>query len=394
VGIKISGADLATLDRIGAEVEAALRPLAGTRSVIAERALGGQFLDLEVDRLAAGRYGLSSGDVQEAFAAAVGGVEATRTVEGLERYSVLVRYPRSLRTDLPALRQVLVTTPAGAQVPLATFRFVQGPSMVKSENARPNVWVYVDLEEGADIGSYVQEAQRVVSERVDLPAGYALRWSGQFEYMERASARLAVLIPVTLAIIFLLYFIHLRDWREVAMLMVPLPFAVVGAVWFLLILGYNMSVAVAVGLIAVAGVAAETGLVMHVYLDGALNRYRREGRLTDRAGLHAALEEGAVDRLRPKLMTVLTDIVGLMPVMLGVGLGSEVMKRIAAPVVGGLFTSTVHTLIMIPALYAVIHGRRLEREARAGAGDGQATAPVASADTALDIPVNPIPPDR
>jgi Cu(I)/Ag(I) efflux system membrane protein CusA/SilA len=397
VGIKISGADLATLDRIGLQVEAALRPLAGTRSVIAERALGGQFLDMEVDRLAAARYGLTSGDVQEAFAAAVGGVEATRTVEGLERYGVLVRYPRSLRSDLPALRQVLVATPSGAQVPLgaiAAFRFAQGPSMIKSENARPNVWVYVDLEEGADVGSYVQAARRVVADRVEMPPGYGLQWSGQYEYMERANARLAVLIPVALAVIFLLYFLHLRDWREVAMLMVPLPFAVVGAVWFLLILGYNMSVAVAVGMIAVAGVAAETGLVMHVYLDGALKRYRREGRLVGRAGLHAALEEGAVDRLRPKLMTVLTDIIGLMPVMLGVGLGSEVMKRIAAPVVGGLLTSTVHTLIMIPALYAVIHGRRLTRAAPVPSGDGRAGAPVSpQASTEADgIPNPTVPP--
>jgi Cu(I)/Ag(I) efflux system membrane protein CusA/SilA len=366
-------------------VEAALRPLAGTRSVIAERALGGQFLDVEVDRLAAARYGLTSGDVQEAFAAAVGGVEATRTVEGLERYAVLVRYPRALRSDLPALRQVLVATPTGAQVPLgslATFRFIEGPSMVKSENARPNVWVYVDLAEEADLGGYVQAARAAVDAQVDLPPGYSVQWSGQFEYLERANRQLLVLIPLTLAIIFLLYFVHLRDWREVAMLMIPLPFAVVGALWFLLLLGYNLSVAVAVGMIAVAGVAAETGLVMHVYLDGALQRYARSGRLTTRSGLLAALEEGAVDRLRPKLMTVLTDVLGLMPVMLGVGLGSEVMKRIAAPLVGGLFTSTVHTLLMIPALYAVVHGRRLRR-ARAGAGPA---APLPPEPLAADGP--------
>jgi Cu(I)/Ag(I) efflux system membrane protein CusA/SilA len=401
VGIKIAGPDLAVLDRLGREVEAALRPLAGTRSVIAERALGGQFLDVEVDRLAAARYGLTSGDVQEAFAAAVGGVEATRTVEGLERYSVLVRYPRALRSDLPALRQVLVATPTGAQVPLgslATFRFIEGPSMIKSENARPNVWVYADLAEGADIGSYVQAARAAVEAQVDLPPGYSVRWSGQFEYLERANRRLAVLIPLTLALIFLLYFVHLRDWREVAMLMIPLPFAVVGALWFLLALGYNLSVAVAVGLIAVAGVAAETGLVMHVYLDEALKRHARAGRLTGRAGLLAALEEGAVDRLRPKLMTVLTDVLGLMPVMLGVGLGSEVMKRIAAPVVGGLFTSTVHTLIMIPALYAVVHGRRLARASAAPPTDGHAPtdadlAPeAAERDTFTPTNPNPTPP--
>jgi Cu(I)/Ag(I) efflux system membrane protein CusA/SilA len=390
VGLKIAGPDLAVLDRLGREVEAALRGLDGTRSVLAERALGGQFLDVEVDRLAAARYGLTSGDVQEAFAAAVGGVEATRTVEGLERYSVLVRYPRALRSDLPSLRQVLVATPSGAQVPLgalAAFRFVEGPSMVKTENARPNVWVYVDLDEDADLGGYVARAREAVAERVALPPGYAVQWSGQFEHLERANRRLAVLVPLTLALIFLLYLVHLRDWREVAMLMLPLPFAVVGALWLLLALGYHLSVAVTVGLIAVAGVAAETGLVMHVYLDGALKRWAREGRLAGRAGLHGALEEGAVDRLRPKLMTVLTDVIGLLPVMLSVGLGSEVMKRIAAPVVGGLLTSTVHTLIMIPALYAVVHGRRLAKTQRLAPGDGPPTSEPTPGDHAPARPL-------
>jgi copper/silver efflux system protein len=389
VGVKIAGPDLATLDRIGAQVEAALKPLDGTRSVIAERALGGQFLDIEVDRLVAARYGLTSGDVQEAFSAAIGGVEATRTVEGLERYAVLVRYPRALRSDLPALTQVLVPTPAGAQIPLgqlATFRFVEGPSMVKSENARPNAWVYVDLAESADLGSYVQRAQAAVAEKVTLRPGYSIRWSGQFEYLERANARLKVLIPVTLALIFLLLFVHLRRADEVLLLMIPLPFAVVGAVWLLLLLGYNLSVAVMVGLIAVAGLAAETGLVMHVYLDEALRRWAREGRLADQGSVNAALEEGAVDRLRPKLMTVATSVIGLMTVMFGTGLGSEVMKRIAAPMVGGLFTSTVHTLIMIPALYALVQARRLRTGHPAAPGDvpgdGQAAAHDLDADTA------------
>ena len=374
VGIKIAGPDLATLDRLGREVEVALGAMPDTRSVIAERALGGQFLDVEVDRAAAARYGLTSGDVQEAFAAAVGGVEATRTVEGLERYGVLVRYPRAQRSSLPALRQVLVPTPSGAGVPLgslATFRFVVGPDMIKSENARPNVWVYVDLAEGEDLGSYVERARAAVAERVALPPGYSVRWSGQFEYLERANERLAILIPLALALVFLLYLIHLKNVGEVLMLMIPLPFAVVGAVWLMLALGYNFSVAVFVGLIAVAGVAAETGLIMHVYLDEALKRHAREGRLTNRAELHTAIEEGAVDRLRPKLMTVLTDVIGLLPLMIGAGLGAEVMRRIAAPMVGGLITSTVHTLIMIPAIYAVIRGRRLAKlEASGGTADG------------------------
>jgi Cu(I)/Ag(I) efflux system membrane protein CusA/SilA len=285
---------------------------------------------------------------------------------------------------------VLVPTPAGAQVPLgqlASFRFTEGPPMIKSENARPNAWVYVDLDESVDVGSYVQRAQAIIAERVEVPPGYSIRWSGQFEYMERANQRLAVLVPVTLALIFMLLFIHFRNAQEALLLMIPLPFAVVGAVWLLLTLGYNFSIAVGVGLIAVAGLAAETGVVMHVYLDEAVKRHRRAGRLTSVDRLKAALEEGAVDRVRPKLMTVLTTIIGLAPVMIGTGTGSEVMQRIAAPMVGGLVTSTVHTLVMIPALYAVVQGRRLRRQIAAGvpAEDLEpALAPAASHDSHLN----------
>ena len=367
VGIKIAGPDLGVLEGLGREVEAAVADLPGTRSAYAERVMGGSFLDVEVDRLEAARYGLTSGDVQDVLAAAVGGMNVTTTVEGLERYPVNVRYPQAFRDDLPALRQVLVPTATGAQVPLgqlARFQFVQGPPMIKSENARPNAWVFVDLTDDADVGSYVQQARQAVAERVALPPGYSLRWSGQYEYMERANERLAVLIPITLAIIFLLLFLHFRSATEALLLMVPLPFAVVGAVWLLLALGYNFSIAVGVGLIAVAGLAAETGVVMHVYLDEAVKRYRRTGRLTGVDRLKDALEEGAVDRVRPKLMTVFTTIIGLVPIMIGTGTGAEVMQRIATPMVGGLVTSTVHTLIMIPALYAVVQGRRLRNELR------------------------------
>ena len=377
VGVKIAGEDLEVLERLGQEVERAVASLPGTRSAYAERVMGGSFLDVEVDRFAAARYGLTSGDVQDVLMAAVGGMNVTTTVEGLERYPVNVRYPRALRDDLPALRQVLVPTPGGAEVPLgdlATFAFVNGPPMVKSENARPNAWVYVDLDEGADVGSYVQDAREAVAAAVDLPPGYSIRWSGQYEYLERANRRLAVLVPVTLAIVFLLLFLHFRSAEEALLLMVPLPFAVVGAVWLMLALGFNFSIAVGVGLIAVAGLAAETGVVMHVYLDEAVSRYRRAGRLTSVPRLKAALEEGAVDRVRPKLMTVFTTILGLTPVLVGTGTGAEVMQRIAAPMVGGLVTSTVHTLVMIPALYAVVQGRRLRRQLReAPSGDGLAT---------------------
>ena len=381
VGVKIAGPDLEVLEALGQQVERAVSGLPGTRSAYAERVMGGSFLDVEVDRTAAARYGLTSGDVQDVLQAAVGGMNVTTTVEGLERYPVNVRYPQGLRDDLPALRQVLVPTPSGAQIPLgqlATFRFASGPPMIKSENARPNAWVYVDLDEGADVGSYVQDAQAAVAAAVDLPAGYSIRWSGQYEYMERANRRLAVLVPITLAIIFLLLFLHFRSAEEALLLMIPLPFAVVGAVWLMLALGFNFSIAVGVGLIAVAGLAAETGVVMHVYLDEAVARYRASGRLTSVPRLKAALEEGAVDRVRPKLMTVFTTIIGLTPVMFGTGAGAEIMQRIAAPMVGGLVTSTVHTLVMIPALYAVVQGRRLRRELRDDAGgDGRASPEMA-----------------
>ncbi len=365
VGLKIAGPDLEVLERLGREVESAVADLPGTRSAYAERVMGGSFLDIEVDRSAAARYGLTSGDVQDVIMAAVGGMNVTTTVEGLERYPVNVRYPRALRDDLPALRQVLVPTASGAEVPLgqlASFAYVAGPPMVKSENARPNAWVFVDLTDEADVGSYVQRAREVVAERVALPPGYSIKWSGQYEYMERANERLAVLVPVTLAIIFLLLFLHFKSAGEAVLLMVPLPFALIGAVWLMLALGYNFSIAVGVGLIAVTGLAAETAIVMHVYLDEAVKRYRRDGRLTSVPRLKEALEEGAVDRVRPKLMTVFTTIIGLVPIMIGTGTGAEVMQRIATPMVGGLVTSTILTLIVVPALYAVVHAWTLRKE--------------------------------
>ena len=388
VGVKIAGPDLAVLERLAREVEAATRGLDGTRSAYAERVMGGSFLDITVDRARAARYGLTSGDVQDVIAAAVGGMVATTTVEGLERYDVLVRYPRALRDDVPALKQVLIPSGSGAQVRLgdvADFSFETGPPMIKSENARPNAWVYLDLDEGADIGSYVERAREAVSASVQMPPGYSMKWSGQYEYMERANARLAVLVPITLALIFLLLFLHFKSAEEALLLMIPLPFAVVGAVWLMLALGYNFSIAVGVGLIAVAGLAAETGVVMHVYLDEAVARWRREGRLTSVDRLKAALEEGAVDRVRPKLMTVFTTIIGLVPIMIGTGTGAEVMQRIATPMVGGLVTSTVHTLVMIPALYAVIQGRRLRRDQDA---TGPASSSVSSGSLATEVPAS------
>jgi Cu(I)/Ag(I) efflux system membrane protein CusA/SilA len=363
VGVKVAGADLAELERLGEQIEHALRPLDGTLSVYAERVMGGSFLDIDIDRHEAARNGLTTGDIQDVIASAIGGMNVTTTVEGLERYPVNIRYPQTLRGDLGALRQVLVATPSGAQIPLGQLAEVSitgGPPMIKSENARPNAWVYVDLKQGVDLGSYVQDARRVVSETVELPAGYSITWSGQFEYMQRANERLQVLVPITLAIIFLLLFLHFKNVWESTLLMAALPFAVVGAVWLMAALEFNMSIAVGVGFIAVAGLAAETGVVMQVYLDEAVERYRHEGRLTSLDRLNAALEEGAVDRVRPKLMTVFTTLIGLMPIMLGTGTGSEVMRRIATPMVGGLISSTILTLVVIPAAYTLVQRRRLQ----------------------------------
>src|SRR5690606_9907784 len=299
LGIKIAGDDLQTLDRLGRQVEQVIKPLDGTLSVYAERVMGGSFLDIDIRRAEAARFGLTTGDVQDVIATAIGGMNVTTTVEGLERYPVNIRYRRNLRDNLPALRQALIPTSTGALVPLgqlADLRLTEGPPMIKSEDARPSAWVYVDLEPGVDFGTYVQRARHAVRDAVDLPSGYSIKWSGQFEYMERANRRLQVLVPITLALIFLLLFVHFRNVWESALLMVALPFAVVGAVWLMAILEFNMSIAVGVGFIAVIGLAAETGVVMQVYLDEAVSRYRKEGRLTTGSQLRAALEEGAAER--------------------------------------------------------------------------------------------------
>ena len=367
VGIKIAGEDLKTLSSIGEQIENILRPLPGTRSVYAERVMGGNYLDIDIDRFEAARYGLAIDDVQDIVSSAIGGMHVTTTVEGLERYSVNIRYPRELRDNVDALRRVLIPTSSGGQVPLgqiARIELVDGPPMIKSENARPNAWVYVDLDDGVDIGSYVDNAKSAVAENGTLPPGYSIKWSGQFEYMERASKRLKILIPITGAIIFLLLYLHFRNIRETVILMITLPFAVVGAIWLMVIMDFNMSIAAGVGLIAVAGLAAETGIVMQVYLDEAMKRYASEGRLRSRSDLNSALQEGAVDRLRPKLMTVFTTVIGLLPVLFGSGTGSEVIQRIAAPMVGGLITSTILTLILLPAIYSVVEGVRIERKIR------------------------------
>lgn len=357
VGVKIFGSDLDELQRIGTEVERILRDVPGTRSAVAERGASGYYLDIEVDRAAAARYGLNVMDVQDAMMAAVGGSVATETVEGRERYSVLVRYPRDFRQSVNAIAQTRVPVMGGAiQVPLAqlaTLRMTQGPMVVKTENAFPVSAVYIDVE-NRDIGSYVADARTVLEERLTLPAGYTITWSGQFEAMERVREKMEIVVPVTLALIFLLLFLHFRNAIETLIVMGTLPFALVGGIWLLWLLGYNTSVAVWIGFIALAGVAAETAVVMLVYLDGAFHRraLERADALTP-ADVHASVMEGAVDRLRPKMMTVTSTIIGLLPLMWATGAGAATMQRIAAPMVGGLLSSTVLTLVVIPIVYAV-----------------------------------------
>lgn len=362
LGIKLMGPELATLNRLGTTLESLLRNMPGTRSVYAERATGGSYLDIVVNRTEAARYGLTIGEVLDVAQAAIGGLHVTTTIEGLERYPVLVRYPQDLRDNLPALRQVLVPTPSGAQVPLgqlAHFELTEGPSMIRSENARPTVWVYIDLAPSVDIGTYVQQAQQLLARDFSLPPGYALVWSGQFEYMERANRRLQILGPLTLGVVFLILMLHFRNLREPLMLLSTLPLAAIGAVWLMVALAFDMSVAVAVGYIGVVGLAVETGVVMLTFLDEAVRRYRQAGQLSTIEQLRAAIEEGALLRLRPLLMTVSTTLIGLLPIMFGTETGAEVMKRIAAPMVGGLFTAAALTLVVLPALYLLVERYRV-----------------------------------
>jgi Cu(I)/Ag(I) efflux system membrane protein CusA/SilA len=353
VGIKLLGDDLDELSAVGQQIEAILRGLDGTASVYSERVTGGNFIDIDIRRADAARFGLNVADVQDVVRTAVGGMNVTATVEGLERYPVNLRYPRELRSSIDALSRLAVPTRLGHYIPLgqvADIRTVKGPPAIKSENARRTAWIFVDLTTD-DIGGYVARAKTAVEAQVRRPAGVTMQWSGQFEYMERAAERLALVGPLTLAIIFILLYMHFRRIGETVIVLMTVPFAAIGGVWLMWALGFNLSVAVAVGFLALAGLAAETGVVMLVYLEEAYERFIREGRMGSRADLVAAITEGAVDRVRPKLMTVCTTMFGLLPVMMGTETGTRIMKRIAAPMVGGLVSSTVLTLVIIPAVY-------------------------------------------
>jgi Cu(I)/Ag(I) efflux system membrane protein CusA/SilA len=361
VGVKVSGPDLGVLETIGEKIEAVLRDVPGTLSVYAERVVGGNYLDIDIDRERIARYGLTVADVQDVIQTAVGGMNITETIEGLERYPVNLRYSRELRDDISALRRVLIPTPGGAQVPLeqlATLRIAKGPPAIKTENARPNAWVYVDLE-GIDVGTYVKNARDAIRTRLDLPPGYTLHWSGQYEYIERAQKRLALIVPVTLGIIFLLLVLNFRRLSDTLMVMGCLPFALVGGLFLLWALDYEFSVAVGAGFLALAGLTAETGVIMLLFLNQARDRAIEAGTLRSVADLRRTLIEGATDRARPLLMTVASDVIGLLPIMWGAGTGSETMRRIAAPMVGGVLTATLVTLILIPIAYSIVHGWRL-----------------------------------
>ncbi|MFN3625334.1 MAG: efflux RND transporter permease subunit [Hyphomicrobium sp.] len=376
IGVKVFGQNLKEIEHVARQIEVALRAVPGTASAYAERVIGGYYLEIEPKRDQLGRYGLMVGDVQDVVATALGAETVTTTVEGRERYAVNVRYPRELRSDPVAIaRDVLVSLPGGGTVPLgevATVKRTQGPASIRTEDAQLVAYIFVDVRD-RDLGSYVAEAQRAVADQVKLPDGYYITWSGQFEYYARAKERLKIVVPVTLLIIVLLLYLNFRRWTETLIVMLSLPFALVGGFWLMWWLGFNLSVAVAVGFIALAGVAAETGVVMLIYLDQALNeareRAQHEGRSLSRADLHAAIMEGAVERVRPKMMTVVAIIAGLLPIMWSTGTGSEVMQRIAVPMIGGMVSSTVLTLIVIPAIYGLIKGWRLETSMHPAPGE-------------------------
>ncbi len=367
VGIKLMGPDLQVLSDLGQRTAAVLQTVPGTLSAFPDKTVGGNFLDYRIKREEAARYGLTVGDVQDVIMTAIGGMNITQTVEGLERYPINVRYSRELRDNLPALQRVLISTPAGPQIPLnyvAEFSIVKGPPVVKSENARKTSWVYVDIRD-IDIGTYVKNAREVIEAEVEMPEGYSLVWSGQYEYMERAQERLRVVIPLTLVIIFLLLYFNFKNIQESLIVMLSLPFSMVGGIWFIYLLGYNLSVAVGVGFIALAGVAAETGVIMLIYLDHAYKDKLERGEMRTLKDLYDAIIVGAVERVRPKMMTVVAIMAGLLPILWGTGTGSQVMKRIAAPMVGGMISSTILTLVVIPAIYFLWRQRGINRQGHA-----------------------------
>ncbi|MBX5132667.1 efflux RND transporter permease subunit [Rhizobium lentis] len=366
VGVKVYGTDLGEMEKIARQIERVLKTIPGTSSAYAERVIGGYYLDIVPDRTALGRYGLTIKDVQDVVGMALGSEVVTSTVEGRERYGVAVRYPRASRSDPQAIaRDVQISLPGGGTVPLgevADVKLTRGATTIRTENGQLAVYIYVDIA-NRDLGGYVAEAQQAVAQSVQMPPGYSVAWSGQFEYLERAEARLAIVVPLTLALIFLLLYLNFKALTETMIVMLSLPFALVGGIWLMWWMGFNASVAVAVGFIALAGVAAETGVIMLIYLDHALKEQReaceKEGRSFSKLDLNRAIMVGAVERVRPKMMTVVAIMAGLVPILWRTGTGSEIMQRIAVPMIGGMVSSTLLTLIVIPAVYGMVKGWRL-----------------------------------
>jgi Cu(I)/Ag(I) efflux system membrane protein CusA/SilA len=355
LGVKVFGPDLESIEQAGSQIEQVLAPLRGTRSVFYDRSSGGYYLDLAVNRLEAARYGLTVGDVQDVIETAIGGKSITWTVEGRERYSVILRYPRELRDEVEKLKALPVSTPQGLLLPLGQLvdvRYSLGPPMIRDEDGMLVGYVYVDVA-GRDLGGYVAEAKQKVAKEVALPPGVHLSWSGQFEYLKRAQAKLSFIVPLTLALVFVLIYLNTGSVAKTLIVLLAVPFSLVGAVWLLYLLDYHLSVAVWVGLIALAGLDAETGVVMLLYLDLAFARRQQEGRMQTLADLKEAVMEGAVRRIRPKLMTVATILIGLLPILWSTGTGADVMKRIAAPMLGGVVTSALLELAVYPAIYAL-----------------------------------------
>jgi Cu(I)/Ag(I) efflux system membrane protein CusA/SilA len=363
IGIKIGGADLQVLDSLGKQIENIMRTVPGTASAYSERVLGGNYIDFNINRKAAARYGITIADVQSVIQTAIGGMDVSNTVEGLERYPISIRYPRELRDNLENLKQILVPAPTGAQIPLgqlATFDIHKGPMLIRSEDSRPQVWVFVDVRE-TDIGTYIKNAQKIVGEKFKLPPSYTLSWSGQFESMQRATERLLWIIPLTLLIIFVILYLNTKSFTKVAIIFLAVPFSLVGAFWLLYFLDYNLSVAVWVGIIALAGLDAETGVVMLLYLDLAYDEMKKKGQMLTKENLKEAIHHGAVKRIRPKIMTATAIIAGLLPILWSTGAGADVMKRIAAPMVGGVVTSVLLELLVYPVIYYLWKNREMKK---------------------------------
>ncbi|MFH5886007.1 efflux RND transporter permease subunit [Halalkalibaculum sp. DA3122] len=363
IGIKVTGPNLQTLSDLSQDIASVVRDVPGTLSVFADKTTGGNYLDFNINRKEAARYGLTTGDVQDVIQSAIGGMNVTETVEGLERYPVNVRYARENRENLTDLGRVLIPTPSGAQIPIeyvADLQIRKDAPVIKTENARYSSWIYVDLNT-SDIGSYVDQARQTVDERLELPTGYSLAWSGQYEYMERAKERLQVVVPITLLIIFLLLYFNFKNLQESLIVLLTLPFSLVGSFWLMYILGYNLSVAVGVGAIALAGVAAEIGVIMLTYLDNAYNNRKYNDKMNSLEDLKQAIFEGSAQRIRPIFMTVCAITGGLLPIMWGTGTGATVMKRIAAPMVGGMVSATILSLVVIPVIYYLWKSREVKK---------------------------------